>query len=186
MSSVNLKKGDVINLSKSYAVNLKKDSSLKTMDIALGWDTRCDLDTIAFLTDSNGVIKDTVYFGDKNKQGIFLNGDNLTGAGDGDDEIISVTFSALPSWVEKIQICVNVFSFLFKAKDFSNVKGAYVRLVDKDSNNELCRYDLNEAGAGFNAFHFANLIKINDEWTFEAIGQGMNGKVEQLRKQLTK
>ena len=186
MGSVNLKKGDVINLSKGYAVDLKKDSYLKNIDIALGWDTRCDLDAIAFLTDSNGVIKDTVYFGDKNKQGIFLNGDNLTGAGDGDDEIISVTFSALPSWVEKIQICVNVFSFLFKAKDFSNVKGAYVRLVDKASGNELCRYNLDEAGAGFNAFHFADLNKVNNEWTFEAIGQGMNGNVDKLRKQLTK
>lgn len=186
MAGVNLKKGDVISLSKGHVIDLIKDSSLKKIDIGLGWDTKCDLDTIAFLTDSNGVIKDTVYFGSKNKQGIFLNGDNLTGAGDGDDEIITVTFSELPLWATKIQICVNVFSFLFKAKDFSNVKGAYVRLVDKNSGNELCRYNLNEAGAGFNAFHFANLIKSNDEWNFEAIGQGMNGKVDQLRKQLTK
>ena len=48
-----------------------KDSSLKKVDIGLGWDTRCDLDSMAFLSDSNGVIKDTVYFGGKNKKGIF-------------------------------------------------------------------------------------------------------------------
>lgn len=184
--SISLKKGDVINLSKGPVIDLIKDSSLKKFDIGLGWDTKCDLDTIAFLTDSNGVIKDTVYFGDKKKRGIFLNGDNRTGAGDGDDEIISVTFSELPSWVTKIQICVNVFSFIFKAKDFSKVQGSYVRLVDKNSGVELCRYNLNENGAGFNAFHFADLIKINDEWTFEIIGQGMNGDVGKLKKQLTK
>ena len=186
MNSLNLNKGDVLNLSKGPVLDLIKSSSLEKIDIGLGWDTKCDLDSIAFLTDDNGVIKDTVYFGSKRKQGIFLNGDNLTGAGDGDDEIISVTFSELPSWITKIQICVNVFSLMFKAKDFSKVKGSYVRLVDKSSGNELCRYNLNENGAGFNAFHFANLVRNGNEWTFETIGQGMNGNVEQLRKQLTK
>lgn len=179
MDLLNLKKGDTLNLSK-------ETSSLKYLDICLGWDTVCDLDSIAFLTDRDGIIKDTVFFGDKRKQGIFLNGDNMTGAGDGDDEIISVTFDELPDWVEKIQVCVNVFSFIFKAKDFSKVKGSYVRLIDKSTSKELCRYNLNEDGAGFNAFHFANLIKNENEWTFEAVGCGMNGDVGKLRKQLTK
>jgi stress response protein SCP2 len=88
MNSLNLNKGDVLNLSKGLVLDLIKSSSLEKLDIGLGWDTKCDLDSIAFLTDANGVIKDTVYFGSKRKQGIFLNGDNLTGAGDGDDEII--------------------------------------------------------------------------------------------------
>lgn len=179
MEILNLNKGDILNLSKTAP-------NLQNVNIGLGWDTKCDLDSIAFLTDKEGVIRDMIYFGDKKKQGIFLNGDNLTGEGDGDDEIISVDFSKLPDWVYKIQICVNIFSFIFRTKDFSQIKGSYVRLINANTNAELCRYNLNENGKGFDAFHFANLNRTENGWDFETIGQGLNGSVGKLKKTLTK
>lgn len=183
MELLNLSKGAVLDLSK-------KAPELKQLMIGLGWDSHCDLDAIAYLADQNGTIRDTVYFGAKKKQGIYLNGDNLTGAGNGDDECIFCTFDSLPEWVANIKICVNIFGgggFIgLGKKDFSSVKGSYVRLVDNQNGNELCRYNLNEDGKGYNAFHFADLNKSGNDWSFTAIGQGLSGNVEKLRQTLTK
>lgn len=184
MELLNLNKGAVLNLTKTTP-------ELKKMMIGLGWDTRMDLDTIAYLADSKGVIKETVYFGSKNHKGIYLNGDNLTGAGDGDDECIFVDFSQLPPWVESVKVCVNIFLggglFGIGKKDFSCVKGAFIRLVNNENNQEICRYNLTEDGKGFNGFHFADLNKQSDgTWNFVAIGEGVNGNVEKIRNKLSK
>ena len=184
MESLNLTKGMTLELTK-------KAPTLRKMMIGLGWDTKCDLDSIAYLVDENGKIKDTVYFGDKNHQGIYLNGDNRTGEGEGDDEKIFVTFNELPSWVAKIYICVNIYgagSGIFGSKkDFSVVKGSFVRLVNADTNEEVCKYNLLESGKGFNAFHFADLVRTSDgSWNFETVGEGMNGDVTKLKSLLTR
>lgn len=174
----------MISLTKGNKISLiKEDSTLKKMEVGLGWDTRTDLDSIAFLFDKN-VVKATVYFGDKNKPGIFLNGDNLTGEGDGDDEIITVTLNQLPPWVTKIAFCANIFAAgikLWGVKDFSKVNGAYIRIVNAESKKEICRYNLQENGKGFNAFYFADLVKVGNEWEFVPVGKGMNGSIDKLR-----
>lgn len=178
----------MVSLVKNQKISLKKeDVSLKKLQVGLGWDTKTDLDTIAYLYDEQGKIKHTVYYGDKKFDGIFLNGDNLTGKGDGDDEIIFVTLDQLPKWTTKISFCVNIFAAgvkLWGVKDFSKVKGAYIRIVNADTNNVICRYELNENGKGFNAFHFANLVKNGSEWEFVSVGQGLNGSVDTIKKQL--
>lgn len=147
-----------------------------------------DLDSIAFVLNSNNELIHTVYFAQKSAPGVRLNGDSLTGAGDGDDEIISVDFSKLPKHATRICLYANIFSFIsiFK-KDFSKVKGAYIRLVDTESNRELCRYSLTDSGKGFNAFHFADLVKDDaDNWSFVAIGEGCSGSVHQLESKYKK
>ena len=85
MDLLNLKKNDVLDLTKVA-------EGLKSVDVGLGWDTTMDLDSIAFLLDGNKKVKETVYYGSKSGSGVRLNGDNTTGEGDGDDEIISVNF----------------------------------------------------------------------------------------------
>ena len=166
----------MIKLEKNSKINLnKEDGSLKVVQVGLGWDTKTDLDSIAYLYDETGKIKNTVYFGNKNYTGIFLNGDNLTGKGDGDDEIITVTLDQLPKCVKKISFCANIFAAKIKlwgVKDFSKVEGAYIRIVNKKNQNEICRYDLKENGKGFNAFYFADLVRTNNEWEFVAVGKG--------------
>ena len=177
MNVLNLCKNDILDLSKA------SNGNLKSVDVGLGWDTIMDLDSIAFILDNNDKLIETVYFANKSASGIRLNGDNLTGAGDGDDEIITINFSKLPTNVKKICLYANIFSFIgiFK-KDFSKVKGAYIRLVDNNTNKELCRYSLTEEGKGFNAFHFADLVKDNNNnWSFVAIGEGCNGSVQALK-----
>ena len=178
----------MVQLSKNQKVSLKKeDATLKILQVGLGWDTRTDLDSIAYLQDVSGKIKKTVYFGNKKEKGIFLNGDNLTGEGDGDDEIITVTLNKLPDWVSKVSFCANIFAAKMKlwgVKDFSKVKGAFIRIVNAETNKEICRYNLQEEGKGFNAFYFADLIKTEKDWEFVAVGKGLNGSVEAIRSQL--
>ncbi len=181
--SINLKKGSKINLSKDCNA-----SKLNLLDVGLGWDTRTDLDSFAFLINNKNQIVDTICYSNKSKKGVSLNGDNLTGAGDGDDEIISVNLNAVPHSITRIKFGANIFAAglkLFGVKHFSQVKGAYIRLVNKENNQELCRYNLSEDGGKFNAFLFADLYRESDgTWNFEAVGQGANGLISAIAEQL--
>lgn len=67
-------------------------------------------------------------------------------------------------------------------KTFSDVKDAYIRVVNRDTGKEICKYVLAENGAGCDAFHFADLVKNGSEWKFVAVGNGCNGSVDKLRK----
>lgn len=181
----------MVSLQKGGKVNLKKeDNSLKVIEVGLGWDTKTDLDSMAFLFDVSGKLRKTVCFTSKNHTGIFLNGDNLTGEGEGDDEIITVTLEELPSWVKRISFGANIFAAKWKlwgVKDFSQVNGAYIRIVNSVTKREICRYDLKEVGKGFDAFHFADLVRLdNDEWEFVSIGKGMKGSIDSLGQQIEK
>lgn len=178
METLNLQKGDLLNLSKNY-------SKLNNIDLGLGWDVSTggrpwDLDVSAIALNDNGELVEAVYYGNLNGTGIKLNGDNLTGIGDGDDEIITVNLNSIPSNVKIIGFFVNIFSA--NGRDFSKVKNAYIRMVDKDRNEEVCKYKLNESGKGYDAFHFANLERVNNEWRFKTIGEGTNGGVFALNK----
>ena len=93
----------------------------------------------------------------------------------------------MPTWVTKISFCANIFAAglkLWGVKDFSKVKGAYIRIVNSKTKNVICRYDLNENGKGFNAFYFADLVKVGNEWEFVSVGKGMNGSVDSMKKEL--
>lgn len=174
---LDLQKGDLLNISKK----------LENIDLGLGWDAAIegrswDLDASVILINSSNKVVETVYYGHKHGIGIRLNGDNLTGDGDGDDEIISIKLSRIPDEVVKIGFFVNIFSA--GGRDFSRVKNAYIRMVNKDNKDEICRYKLNESGKGYNAFHFANLERVNGEWEFKAIGEGTNGSARELEMYL--
>lgn len=176
-----------LNLTKGMSLDLKKhDETLEKLQVGLGWDTHMDLDSIAFLLDENDKLIETVSYICKNGNGVSLNGDNITGEGAGDDEIISVDFSKVPSNVHKISLYANIFNIgallFIKGKTFENVKGAYIRLVNAVTGKEMCKYSLTENGKEFNAFHFADLIRTNGNWTFTAVGEGCNGSVTQLQK----
>lgn len=177
MSILNLQKNDILDLTKV-------DEGLKIVDVGLGWDTHMDLDSIAFLLNDDDKVVYTAYYGALSQPGVRLNGDNLTGEGDGDDEIITVTFDKVPMHVTKIALYANIYGSegLFRKRDFSKVKGAYVRLVNKETGRELCRYSLTEDGKGFNAFHFADLVRNGNKWSFVAVGQGCNGSVGELQE----
>lgn len=101
-------------------------------------------------------------------------GDNLTGAGEGDDEQIIVDLSNVPAEYDRIVLVVNIYQAVQRNQHFGMVQNAFIRLVDARTNNEMCKYNLTENYSGLTALIFGEVYRHNGEWKFNAIGQGTN------------
>lgn len=174
-ASLNLKKNDVLDLTK-------KNPGLEEVLLGAGWDVShngqdFDLDIAAFLLNGAGKVQnvpaDVVFFNNMKAPGIELLGDNRTGAGEGDDEIIHIKLKELPSYVEKIVFIVTIFEAQNKRQTFGMVDNSYVRLLDaRHDNRELCIFNLKENGSTSTAVVFSEMIKQGGEWQFKALGEG--------------
>ena len=182
-----------ISLQKGQKVSLSKDNAgLSNVLIGLGWDEAprskggffsrkpepIDCDASAFLLINGKLLHptDIVYFGNlQHKSGTVRHmGDNLTGAGDGDDEQILVDLSRIPSEYDRIVIVVNIYDAFKRNQHFGMIQNAFIRLVDGRNNNEMCKYSLTDDYAGMTAMIFGEVYRHNGEWKFNAIGQGTN------------
>jgi len=101
-------------------------------------------------------------------------GDNLTGAGEGDDEQIVVQLDLLPSRYDKIIFVVNIYEADKRKQDFGMIKNAFIRIIDADNGQELMKYNLSENYDGKTGMVFGEVYRHNGEWKFNAIGQGVN------------
>ena len=148
------------------------------MKVGLGWDTTADIDASVILMDKNKKKIDQVWFRQlKSKDGaVTHSGDNLTGEGDGDDEIISIDLNKLNKKVHYIWPVINIYS---SGKSFNNVKGAFCRIYDAASNVEFCRFDLSQDGQVLpntcNGNIVANFSKVGDNWILTANGYYTKG-----------
>lgn len=188
---LDLNKPGVLNLEKKQFLNLEKANvSLNKLRAAAGWDfmrgNAYDLDLCALLFDSRQRLAKQVYYGDKTTNGVSLDGDNLTGQGDGDDENIYINLSKVGSNVSTIAICVVIYHGEARDQYFSGVKNAYVRLIDEDNKKEICRYSLTNDGSKYTAVHFADIIRTENGWIFKAVGNYMNGSITSISANLFK
>ena len=121
-------------------------------------------------------LSDVVFFGNlKHKSGAVKHmGDNLTGAGEGDDEQIVVQLDLLPSRYDKIIFVVNIYEADKRKQDFGMIKNAFIRIIDADNGQELMKYNLSENYDGKTGMVFGEVYRHNGEWKFNAIGQGVN------------
>lgn len=185
---LDLNKGGLLNLEKNQFLNLSKaDISLRDIRVAAGWDVvdrgqDYDLDLCAHLFDGNDKLIDIVYFGRLYSSGVRLDGDNLTGEGDGDDENIFINFNKVDSYVKKITIGVVIYAGRRRRQYFSKVKNAYVRLVDESTGKEVARINLTEDAGETTAVVFAELRRTNDEWLFKSIKEFKNSDIQNLLK----
>ena len=101
-------------------------------------------------------------------------GDNLTGAGEGDDEQIIVDLDKVPAQYDRIVLVVNIYQAVQRNQHFGMIENAFIRLVDARNNNEMCKYNLTENYSGMLAMIFGEVYRHNGEWKFNAIGQGTN------------
>jgi tellurium resistance protein TerD len=183
-----------INLQKGQNVSLNQESpGINNLLAGLGWDTQSfagaafDLDVMLFLTDANGrVLSDNhfVYYNNlKSPDGsVEHTGDNRTGDGDGDDEVILVNLSHIDSKVEKVIFTASIHEAEQRRQTFGQVSNAYIRIVDKANNQEIIRYDLSEDFSVETSIVVAELYRRNNEWKFKAIGQGYkDGLIALLR-----
>lgn len=177
-----------LNLSKGISLDLSKTMpTLDRVKVGLGWDTSADLDVFA-LAMRNGKISsanDIVFFNQKDVvRGIHLSGDcrnglETTGV---DDETIEITLSQLPADITEVAIFANIYNAT--NQNFGMVNGAYIRIVDANTNKEEAIYVLNENDAAlFNAFHFATFKRNGTGWSFDTISKGMNGDINVIANQ---
>ncbi len=101
-------------------------------------------------------------------------GDNLTGAGEGDDEQIIVELNKIPAEYDRIVIVVNIYEAVKRNQHFGMIENAFIRLVDGKTNKEMCKYNLSENYSGMTAMIFGEVYRHNGEWKFSAIGQATN------------
>ncbi|WP_338412363.1 TerD family protein [Psychrobacter raelei] len=191
--AVNLQKGQKISLSKEAG------GTLTQIKMGLGWDVAgsaapakkggflgalfggcgsgggdsIDLDASCIMFDDNKQPVDAIWFNQlRSKDGSILHtGDNRTGAGDGDDEVINVDLSKIPAHVKSLVFTVNSFT----GQNFSTVENAYCRIVDAGNNAEVARYNLSSQG-NHTAMIMAKVYRHNGEWKMHAIGEVASGR----------
>jgi len=173
-----------ISLSKGGNVSLSKESpGLKKIIVGLGWDARAsdgndfDLDASAFLCNASGKVRgdtDMIFYNNlRSADGaVEHTGDNLTGAGDGDDESLKMDLSKTPADVQKVVFCVTIHDAVARKQNFGMVSNAFVRVVNQDGGKEIARFDLSEDVSTETAMVFAEVYRSGAEWKFKAIGQG--------------
>ena len=184
-----------VNLAKGQKVDLTKTNpGLTKILVGLGWDTNkydgghdFDLDASAFLTGDSGKVQsdaDFVFYGNlKHVSGsVEHTGDNLTGVGEGDDEVINVDLSKIPANVAKIAFTVTINDAGARGQNFGMVSNAFIRVVNANSAVELIRYDLGEDYSVETAVVVAELYRNGTEWKFNAIGSGFAGGLGALCK----
>ncbi len=180
-----------VSLQKGQKVSLTKESAgLSQVLVGLGWDEvqqkrgffgmkqqqdiDCDASAILLINGKLSGNGDLVYFGNLQHKSRMVQhmGDNLTGAGDGDDEQILIDLAGMPKQYDRIVIVVNIYDAVRRKQHFGMIRNAFIRLVDGKTNREMCRYNLTEDYSGMTAMIFGEIYRYNGEWKFSAVGQG--------------
>lgn len=182
-----------VSLQKGQKVSLTKGNpGLTKVVVGLGWDVNqfdtggdFDLDTAAFLLTDSGKVSgsdDFVFFGNlTHPSGCAQHlGDNLTGAGEGDDEQIKIHLSLVPANITKIAFSVTIYEAEARRQNFGQVNNAFIRIFNEESGEELLRYDLGEDFSIETAAVFGELYRNHEEWKFNAIGSGYQGGLAAL------
>ncbi|MGV8122672.1 MAG: TerD family protein [Candidatus Xenobiia bacterium LiM19] len=183
-----------VSLTKGGNVSLTKEApGLKTINVGLGWDTRVtdgaafDLDASVFMIGADGKVRsdsDFIYYNNlKSTCGsVEHTGDNKTGAGEGDDEVVIVSLEKVPADVQKVMFSVTIHEAETRKQNFGMVTSAFIRIVNKDNNAEIARFDLSEDASTNTAMNFGELYRQGSDWKFRAVGQGFDGGLGPLAK----
>ena len=184
-----------INLSKGQRISLEKVApGLVQIFVGLGWDINVtdtggdfDIDASVFLLDSNEKLVSDQHFIFYNNQtspdpdqSVKQLGDNRTGAGEGDDEIIDINLKTVPAEVAKIAITVTIHEAEQRKQNFGQVQNAFVRIVNAENEQEVIRYDLTEDFSIETALIMAELYRKDGEWRMNAVGAGYEGGLQAL------
>lgn len=187
-----------INLQKGQRIDLTKgNAGLNKIFVGLGWDpvqqksnggflsglfgggskaadVDCDASVLLLKNDRVSDKSDVVYFGNlKTANGaVAHSGDNLTGAGDGDDEVIQVELKAIPSDYNKLVFVVNIYDARNRKQHFGMIQNAYIRVVNAATNEELLRYNLTDDYANQMTLITGEIYRHDKEWKFGALGTG--------------
>lgn len=176
------------------AINLQKGQresiNAQKFIIGLGWDTNqsstgasFDLDASVFVLGENGKLLSDSHFVFYNNlkspnEAVVHTGDNLTGDGDGDDEQVVVDLSKIESNAAEICVVVTIHDADDRKQNFGQVRNSFIRIVDSNTNSDIVKYELDEDFSIETAVEFGRIYKRNNEWKFEAVGNGMKGGLQ--------
>ena len=179
-----------VNLVKGQKVELRKGGGgeLRRVMVGLGWDEveqkrgffapkaqDIDCDASAILCVNGKLVnKDDLVFYNHLQHGsgaVRHMGDNLTGAGEGDDEQILVNLSAVPEQYDRIVFVVTIYKASERRQHFGCIRNAFIRICDNENGQELCKYSLSENYDNMTGMIFGELYRHNGIWKFNAIGQ---------------
>lgn len=184
--SVSLTKGANMSLSRT-------DPGLKQIAVGLGWNARStsgedfDLDAVAFMVKDDGKVRtedDFIFYNNlvSTCGSVKHTGDNRTGAGDGDDEVVEVNLIKVPADIAKVVFSVTIHEADTRRQNFGMVSGAFIRIVNDERGTEIARFDLSEEASVETAMIFGEIYRHSGEWKFRAIGQGFRGGLEALAR----
>ena len=180
--------GNIIHKGEHFNVT-RADPTIRDVVIGVGWDQKAfeeqktDADISLFLLDRDGQTREDEDF-------IFYNqpegcegavrhmGDNRTGAGDGDDEMVFVNLNGLPFDIMKIAIVLSIYDEDGKlGHDFSTVRNVFVRLVNDENAHEIVRFEIPDEALeqGGTAMYMAYLRREGPEWFFDASAEKVDG-----------
>lgn len=184
-----------ISLTKGQGVSLNDAApSVSEMFVGLGWDTGStdsdgdfDLDVFAFLLGADDKLISEAHLIFYNNltspdraQSVQHMGDNDTGEGEGDDEIIKVNFKQVPGEIQKIVFAVTIHEAEARNQNFGQVKNAFVRLVNQKTNEEILRYDLPDSYSDETTVIMAEIGRQERGWNLKALGTPYKDSLEKL------
>lgn len=184
--AISLQKGGNVSLTKT-------DPGLTNVQVGLGWDARStdgaafDLDASVFLVGDDGKVLSDGHFVFYNQKtspdgAVIHAGDNTTGAGEGDDETVTINLPGVEAGVKRIVFAVTIHEAESRKQNFGMVRNAFMRVLNKDSSTELARFDLSEDYSTETAMIFGEIYRNGEEWKFKAVGQGFAGGLGALAK----
>lgn len=184
--SISLVKGQKVDLTKGNA-------GLSRLVVGLGWDpaetvergffgtkkkkVNIDCDASALLLDAQGKLSQDnnliCFYNLKSPCGsVHHSGDNVTGEGEGDDEQIFIDLDKVPAQVDRVLVCVNIYQCEQRKQDFGMIRAAYIRVLNRDNNQEIVRFNLTDSYSGMTALIVGEIYRHDREWKFNAIGEG--------------
>ena len=180
-----------ISLTKGQKVSLSKENAgLSKLMLGLGWDELpqkskgffgakpqaidCDASVLMLKNGKLAGKEDLIYFGNLKHASNTVQhlGDNLTGAGAGDDEQVIIELAQVPADYDRVVVVVNIYQAQQRKQHFGMIQNAFIRLVDSQTNQEMFKYNLTDDYSGMTAMIFGEVYRNNGEWKFTAIGQG--------------
>ncbi len=184
-----------VNLSKGQRVSL--DKGLTMALVGLGWDTNqydggydFDLDAAAFILGPSGKVRsddDFIFYNNlESRDGsVRHTGDNLTGEGEGDDEVLIIDFTKVPADVQKIAITVTIHEAQARGQNFGQVSNAYVRVArmagpEDMVGTDVLKFDLMEEFSIETALVVCEIYRNGSDWKFNAVGAGYQGGLAAL------
>lgn len=180
--------GDDVNI-------IAKDPTLKKIMIGAGWDDNAfnsdalDADLSLFLLDKNKMTRvdeDFVFYNQTEtlEGAVRHRGDSRTGAGEGDDEMISVSLEGVPFDIMQIVIVVSIYKGYEKEQNLGMLRNTYVRIVNEDTNDEIIRYKLDADLKDHEeeAVLAAVLNREGPKWHFKPVGECVEGGLAELAK----